>query len=228
MVNIDTRKCNFCKQPIEIHKNNPRGVVYYKKLYYHTACFCEMAERKSLSANGTHKEWQDALNNVSEYEHDAREIVRQRWGDKQAKVELNEYLLSQYNVAAVDNTRFWQGVASLSKGMYKKKCSKRVSTQTLLEAWKWGQQKLDEINKYNKMHNKGPKNDNERIPYDFAIIVKKIPEYLAYKAKQEAAELERQQNSRETIKIDYNKIKAPSKKSGLGDISDLIDELIGL
>lgn len=228
MANVDTRKCNHCKQPIEINRENIRGVVYYKKYYYHTVCFCELAERKSQNTRGKPKEWKEALDNVSEYEDEAREIVRQHWGYREAKDNLNDYLLSQYNVISIDQ-RFWQVVADLNNGMYKNKRCKKVPPQILLEAWKWGQQKkLDETNRYNRIHNKGPKSDNDRILYDLAIIVKKIPEYLAYKAKLEAAELERQQNSKEIVKIDYDKIKAPSKKSGLGDISDLIDELIGL
>lgn len=226
-VDITYRKCNFCKHTIEIRKDNICRVICYKKLYYHTSCFYQLAQEKSKSTDGRKKpaEWQEALDNMSELEAETKKILRQHWGDKEAKYELNDYLLSQYNVTTVD-TRFWQVVADLSNGVYKKKRCKKVSTQTLLETWKWWQQKLNEINKYNKMHRRGPENDEQRIPYDLAIIVKKIPDYLDYKAKQEAAEIERQQNSKENIKIDYSKIKAPGKKSGLGDISDLIDELI--
>lgn len=222
---ITTRKCNECKQPIEIQNDDIRGVVYYKKLFYHTSCFCELAERKSQSKYGKPAEWKEALDNVLKLEAETKKIIQQRWRDKEAKDKLNDYLLSQYNVISID-TRFWQVVADLNNGIYKNKRCKKVSTQTLLDAWKWGQRKLNEINNHKKMNHTGLENDQQRILYDLAIIEKKIPNYLAYKAKQDAAEHERLQTSKESVNIDYSKIKAPTRKSGLGDISDLIDELL--
>lgn len=221
MANVDTRKCNHCKQPIEINRENIRGVVYYKKYYYHTACFCELAERKSQNTRGKPKEWKEALDNVSEYEDEAREIVRQHWGYREAKDNLNDYLLSQYNVISID-TRFWQVVADLNNGMYKNKRCKKVSPQILLEAWKWGQPKLNEANKRNKMNNKGPKDDDQRVSYDLAIIVRKIPEYLAYKAKQEASKTELITKTKRITYADMRR--AEIKHEGLGDISDLLDD----
>ena len=62
--------------------------------------------------------------------------------------------------------------------------------------------------------------------YDLAILIGKMPNYLAYKAKQEAAEAERQREMKEKVKIDYNDVacRAEAKKEGLDDISDLLDE----
>lgn len=220
---VTYRKCHLCKQPIEIKNNNIRGVVYYQNFYYHSSCFCEMAEERSKCTDKRKnpQKWQELLNNMTELEVETRKLLQQHWGDKEAKDELNIYLLSQYNVTTMPD-RFWQVVADLSNGFYKKKRCKKVSTQTLLEAWRWGQRKLNEIDKHNKANHKGPADDNQRISYDLAILVKKIPNYLAYKAKQEAM----QEEIKTTIRIDYNKMIRTDRKieEGLDDISDLLDD----
>lgn len=222
MINVERRKCNFCKQPIEIHRDNPSGVICYKKLYYHTSCFRELAEQNSQKTRGKPKEWKEALDGISELEMETKELMRNYWGNKEAKDALNDYLLSQYNVTTIGDARFWQVVASLNNGMYKNKRCKKVPTQTLLEAWEWGQRKLNDINKRHKMNHSGPKNDNERILYDLAVIVNKIPEYLAYKAKQEAVKSEPVTKIERITYADMQR--AVVKHEGLGDISDLLND----
>ena len=84
---------------------------------------------------------------------------------------------------------------------------------------------LDSINRKNKKNNKGPRSDIERLPYDLAIVVQHIPDYLRAKAKIEAAEAERKEKAKSATRIDYKKIYvAPKKVEGLDDISDLLDE----
>lgn len=220
MKKVVDRKCNACKQPITIQRDNVQGVVYYKELYYHTTCFCELAQRRSQLKRGKPVEWKDALDNVEEYERYAREILSVRLPYKGAKDDLNDYVLSQYNVTAIPG-RFWQVVADLNKGIYKNKRCKKVSTEILLEAWKWGQKKLNEIDKYNRAHHKGPTDDQQRVVYDLAIIVGKIPNYLSYKAKNEAAKEE----AKTITHINYDNMqRTDSRQDGLDDISDLLDE----
>lgn len=96
----------------------------------------------------------------------------------------------------------------------------------ILEVWEWAQKKLDDINRNNKANNRGPTDDNQRLRYDFAIVVNCVPDYLEYKKKQEAEEMERRINRKEVINIDYSKIKTVTNKEGLDDISSLLDELI--
>lgn len=221
MPEISYRKCTACKQPIEIQHDRIRGVVCYKKFYYHTACFCKLAEEKSRSTRGKPADWKNALDNISELEAETRNVLRQHWGDVEAKDDLNIYLLSQYNVTRVPD-RFWQVVAELSNGIYKQKRCKKVSTQTLLEAWRWGQRKLNEIDRYNKMHHKGPTDDSQRILYDLGVLVGKIPNFLAYKAKQEALQEEKKVTN---TRINYNNMQRTEvKHEGLDDISALLDE----
>ena len=225
MVEISHRKCAACKQQIEIQKSDVRSVIYYKSLYYHKQCFAELAEQKSQAKGIRGNAWKEALNNIDEIEIETKRVLESHWGDKEAKDKLNEYLLSQYDVTAVPD-RFWQVAAELSNGFYKKKRCKKVSTQTLLDVWQWGQKNLDKIDVSNKAKHKGPKDGNERILYDLAVLVQHIPQFIAWQKKQKAAEIDREMNRKEDIKVDYNKIKSVSHNDGLDDISDLLDDLI--
>ena len=72
------------------------------------------------------------------------------------------------------------------------------------------------------MNHKGPENDEQRIPYDLAILVRKIPNYLAYKAKQDALQAEVKMPA---PRINYDNMQRTEiKHEGLDDISDLLDE----
>lgn len=220
-----TRKCKACSQQISINRNDVRNVVFYKNCYYHSDCFCDLAAQRVQSSRGKKEEWKAALNNLSQLEKDAKDILSARIPIQSAKNDLNDYLLSQYNVTAIDNSRFWQVVSDLSNGFYKQKRCKKVPTDVLLAAWKWGQHNLNEINKQNKMNHRGPATDNERLLYDLAIIVNKVPNYLAHKAKCEAEMEAMKEKQRNSTRIDYDSLERTEvNKEGLGDISALLDE----
>lgn len=216
-----TRKCHECQQDIPVDKKNITGIVYYKNYYYHMDCFCKLAEEKSKGDRGKPQEWKNALDNIAELERKTKVLLTSRIAHRGATDDLNDYLLSQYNVVEI-GSRFWQVISDLGNGFYKGKRCKKVSADTILGAWKWGQHKLNEINKQNKMNHKGPENDEQRIPYDLAILVRKIPNYLAYKAKQDAFQAEIKM---QTPRINYNDLYiAEVKHEGLDDISDLLDD----
>lgn len=223
------RKCKKCNQSMEIKKDDVRGVICFKNFYYHTSCFCELARNKSQSTDKRVKteDWQNALDNIAKLEIETRKALQKHWGDKEARDALNEYLLDTYDVIAITDSRFWQTVADLSNGEYKKKRCKKVSTETLLNTWKWMQRKLDDINRYNRANHKGPQNDRERIPYDLAIVVKGIPDYLAYKAQSETEEAEKKMAVARTEEIDFSKIKTVTyTDNGIDDLSEILDEFM--
>lgn len=223
MKKVIDRKCNACKQSIKIHRDNVEGVVHHKNFYYHTVCFCELAEHKAKLKSGKPAEWQSALEHIEDLEREAKELITRNSARPARRTDcLNDYLIAQYNVSAVPNSSFWMAVNELENGFYKGRRCKKVPVETLLEAWKWGQRKLDEINKKNKIHHRGPQDDSSRILYDFAILVTKIPNYLAYKAKQEAEQAAAKVN---TSHINYNNIqKTSTQMEGLDDISDMLDD----
>ena len=218
MPDILLRKCQACPLPIEIDMSNINNVVFYKTGYYHKTCFCELAKQRSESTRGKPADWKYALDNVSDLELDAKNKLNYPF----IKDSFNEYLLQTYNVVAVPD-RFWEVTGSLAKGMYKNKKCKPVSIKIIFEAWQWGQHKLNQINKNNKMNHKGPTNDEERILYDLAILVRKIPNYLAHKAKIDA--LQAAAKTEAVSHIHYNNVQSAEIKSeGLDDISAMLDE----
>lgn len=217
----DTRKCYLCKQAIPFNRRNITGIVFYKDHYYHTECFCNYAKKRIESGTSKSSEWKNALDSLAQLESKTKVILTSRTAHRGAKDDLNDYLLSQYNVIRIES-RFWQVIEDLGNGLYKGKRCKKVSVETILGAWKWGQHKLNEINKQNKMNHKGPENDTQRIPYDLAILVGKIPNYLAYKAKQDAMI---EEVKTPMPRINYNNMQRTEiKQEGLDDISDLLND----
>lgn len=222
MPDIILRKCGGCSDAIEINRNNITDILYYKNKYYHSKCFCDIAEKRSKAKRSTAVEWQTALDNLWELEADTKKMLESAW----IKDDLNDWLLSNYDIAVVP-TRFWQIVAELGNGTYKGKRCKPVSMETLLGAWKWGQRKLDSIAKNNKVKRTGPQSDEARIAYDLAILVQKIPMFLAHERKQKAEEIERQNNIKEKISVNYNALSHMAEKQPDDniDISSLIDDI---
>ena len=213
------RKCAKCKGTIRIDHDSIFDIIFYKKLYYHKECFCNLAEERSKSKRGKPEEWKNALDNVLMLETDTTNMLRGLC----AKDDLNVWLLEHYDIATVPS-RFWQIVADLECGKYKGKRCKAVNMETLLGAWKWGQRKLDSIARNNKMNHKGPDSDDARVMYDCSIIVSKVPNYLSHQSKMKMVQVEEKRDSAKTH-INYdNIIRTEVKHEGLDDISALLDE----
>ena len=215
------RKCKKCGKEIIIKRDNVCGVVYYGNYYYHTDCLVEHANEKLQNKRSVTKKWQSVLDDIQQLELTTKEMLRKQMFSIRDTDALNEYLLEKYNLTTID-TRFWQTVRELGNGFYRKKRCKKIDIETLYGAWKWGQHKLDEINKFNKMNNRGPTDNATRLMYDLTIIVQKIPNYLAYKAKLEAAAAEEKSKIRENI--NYNNFERKAEVNGMDDISDMLDE----
>lgn len=221
MPDIVLRKCNACNQPIEIDMNDINDVVFYKTSYYHKACFCDLAKQRANSKRGKPENWQHALDNLADLETDAKYRLEYPF----IKDSFNDYLLKIYNVVAVPD-RLWEVAGALEKGIYKRKKCKPISIKILHEAWQWGQHKLNKINSQNKMNHKGPASDEDRILYDLAILVNKIPNYLSHKAKLEALQAEAKKETKINY-INYDNVQTNKveNNSGLDDISSLLDDI---
>ena len=212
------RKCGGCSDVIEINRNNISDILYHKNKYYHSKCFCEIAEKRSKAKRSTALEWQNALDNLWELEADTKKMLESAW----IKDDLNEHLLSNYDIAVVP-TRFWQIVADLSNGTYKGKRCKPISMQMLYEEWQWGQQKLNGICNKNKTSHKGPQNDEARLLYDLAILIQKYPTFLAYKDKQRAAKKDMERITIDND-IDMSRV-GQCKQEARKDVSDISDDI---
>jgi hypothetical protein len=74
------------------------------------------------------------------------------------------------------------------------------------------------------MGHKGPKNDEARLVYDLAILVNKVPNYLAHEAKIKALQEEAKKETK-INHINYDSMQRTEiKHEGLDDISALLDE----
>ena len=213
------RKCACCKGEIEIDKNSISNILHFQDKYYHLNCFELMAAEKATSKRGKPQMWQDALDRIWELEAETKKMLEHFI----AKDELNVWLLENYNITMIP-TRFWQVITDLEMGKYKGKRCKPVSVDTLCGCWKWGQKKLNEINKYNRSHGKGPMDDSARLMYDLAILTGKIPNYLAYKEKHKMAKNEMARTAMVNDDIDMSKI-AQGKQTKRKDISDISDDI---
>lgn len=213
--------CAVCKKEIEIDINNIHGVARAKSDYYHPDCLIQKAE-KCIKRAKHDKCWDYVINHISECEQDAKEVIYKRyWQDK-----LNEHLLKYYDIITFPD-RFWEMVVDLNAGIYKGKRCKAVSMDLLYHTWAWGQRKLNAIALNNKKNHKGPKNDSDRLGYDLAIVLSKVPNYIAYKNKIDAEEAERKKAQEEKVKINYNNIAKTTETQnyGLDDISGLLDDM---
>ena len=223
---IIERKCAKCKQKITIEKDNIFDVLYFDKSYYHRECFTEMCDKKSQSKRGNPSKWKEALENICTIEINTREMLEQNF----AKNELNEGLLANYDITAVPGT-FWQLIADLENGIYKRKKCKSISMHELLGCWKWGQRKLNEIAARNKTSHTGPQNDVDRLRYDLAILVDKFPLYLKKKTKTEENEARIKEAKEKVVKTNIFNYEALSKqavsnaRTESNNILDLMNEI---
>lgn len=222
MSEIITRKCRHCGGQVILERDNIHGATYYKGGYFHSDCFQEYAQEKLAAAKRSPSIWATILSDISPYETEAVKMTNMHF----KKNDFTSYLLQNYNITAVPES-FWRTIGLLAKGEYKKKQCLPVDMITLFEAWQWWQRNLNRIAVNNKKNNKKQFNNGEdRLKYDLAIIIRKIPNYLSYKAKQEAqiAEMEMQKAQ---PKINYNNIPQKQEKTEnkFDDISDLLDDI---
>lgn len=215
------RKCGACPKPIEIDKEHTSNIVYYKGKYYHSSCFCNIATKRSQSKIKTASEWENALDNLWEIEADTKKMLESAL----AKDDLNEWLLANYDIAAVP-TRFWQMVADLERGIYKGKKCRPISINMLTDMWKWGQKHLNKIDAKNKTNHNGPQNDVDRLRYDLSILISHVGDYIKYTTttKEESAEIKSRVHA--TNKINYEKLYTQSKEKQNDDnILDLMNDI---
>ena len=218
MGDVLKRKCAVCNRTIEIDRNNIVNILQFQGKYYHSQCFKDLATQKAASKRGKPYMWMSALDDIEVLEMETKKILERSF----YKDDLTSHILDNYNVITIPN-RFWQAISELESGQYKGKRCKPVDIHTLCGCWKWGQKKLNEINQYNRGNNKGPSDDELRLMYDLAILVSKMPNYLAYKAKREAVvnEIAR---SAAVQEVDMSKV-GQKKQQEREDVSDIFNDL---
>lgn len=221
MPEMIVRKCTACKEHIEISRNDLANVIYYDKAYYHKACFCERAEKRSQSKCKKQKEWQSALDGIAVLETETKQMLESAW----AKDDLNEWLLGNYDIAAVP-ARLWQVAADLERGVYKGKKCRPISIDMLVDMWKWGQNRLNKIAAKNKTNHMGPQNDTDRIRYDLSILIGHVGDYIKYTTKTKEESVEIKNRVQTTNKINYENLTVQSReKQNDNNILDLMNDI---
>jgi hypothetical protein len=219
--NIIERKCAHCKNTIEINSDNIGGVLQFQLKYYHYNCFEELATKKANSKRGKPEVWREALNNICELEDNTKQMLESAF----AKDELNEWLLNNYDIAAVPS-RFWQVTADLARGVYKGKKCRPISVKMLVDVWKWGQVRLNKINAKNKTIHNGPQNDIDRLRYDLAVLISHVNDYIKSESRAREESEKIKNIVRAANKINYEHINVSVAKEHNDDnILDLMNEI---
>ena len=213
------RKCDKCKELLEINVHDIHDIALRKGKYYHTSCLIDHATKKVDAKKGVWQTWQETIDNIDKYEENAKNTLKNYW----ARDEINNYLISAYDIVSPPD-RLFEVIAQLNNGVYKNKRCNPINNYDLLGAWKWGQHNLDKIYRNNRMRGVGPQTDEERILYDLAVIVRKMPIY--FKRKSEEAAIEANANFESSQpKIEYTNINRTSKPNNEIDILDMLDDM---
>ena len=215
---IITRKCACCKDVIEIDVNDIRDVVYYDKKFYHKECFVEAATKKAANKRSS-LGWKNALDDgLRQITKDAVYNINYCYG----RDLLFEHLLSNYDVYSISSYANML-ISNVVSGKYKGR-SNPILYRNLAECWIDSQSSLNNIYSNNLRLGKSMTGD-QRVIYDLAVVVRTYPEWKR-KQEQKKKKIEnRNVAERRKINIDYTQIQTIKTNSGLGDISDLLDEI---
>lgn len=213
---MSKRKCGTCGQDIVVDRHNLDNIAFYQNRYHHVGCLVDKAN-KGIASGKRVAIWEKLLNRIPELQEEAKKNL----GHGLIRDEFNEYLLNHYDIISVPN-RFWQIIEDIGNGNYRKNKCRPTDIDRIFQTWKWGQSNLDKIASNNKIKNKGPKNDDERLNYDLAIVLKHVPQYLAYEAKNKAVAAEIK-NTSVFEDIDLYRI-GQKKTEKKNDVSDIFDD----
>ncbi len=218
----ETRKCGTCGNPIIVNRQNLDNIAFYQGYHHHIGCLVEKAN-SGIKSGKRVANWQKLLNKMPELQAESK----RKLGHSIVRDEFNDYLLSHYDVVSISNW-FWNVVEDIENGNYKRKKCNPVEMQTIMDTWKWGQHHLDKIAANNKTNNRGPANDDQRINYDLAIVMKHIGDYKKHitSTKEETARVE--EHIEKQNKINYeNLYKQSTSQAKSDDVLDLMDEIFG-
>ena len=216
---LNQRKCEACDDPIIINRSSISNIILYKEKYYHKDCFIARATRLAARKTQYAQEWQQALDNLPTLEAEATNKLTFYF----ERDDLNKYLLEYYNLTEIRST-FWTVISDLYSGIYRGKRCKEITPKEILELWKWGQKNLDTIAVRNKMNNRGPKDGEQRLRYDLAILLKHRIQFQKYLEQKDIAQNEMKENI-PYDNIDISRIgKSPIRTKR--DLSDIADDIL--
>lgn len=216
----ETRKCGTCGKDIIVNRQNLDNIAFYQGYHHHVNCLVEKANRGVESGKRV-ANWERLLGKIPELQAESR----RRLGHSVIQDEFNDYLLEHYDVVAVSN-RFWNIVNELGNGNYKRQKCKPIDIDTIMGTWKWGQHHLDKISANNKAKNKGPSNDDQRLNYDLAIVIRHVGDYKKHITSTKEEEARVTEHIEKQNKINYEELYKQSESQKPSEsILDLMNEI---
>ena len=219
------RKCKVCDavrtKTINIDKDK---FIYYKGSYYHYDCFIKHIEGKEKLIYEEAKKLADKMViKTSESKTVNSLIDRDR---------LTYWIYENYNINVL-SPLFFQKLKQINDGTFAMRINAPITYYDLLQIFKKMKTYLDKINYRNER--KGKKIDIfKRIDYDLAIVINNYDEYLKWKQKQKAEEIENAKikddiNLKKNIQIDnissLQKKENQDSKNKEINIADILDEV---
>ena len=215
-----SRKCSHCGQDINVtDKDNLGHILKYKKQYYHTSCFIELAKSRVARNDRYSASWQEVLNNIDQLIADAKQSITTKVNIKTDA--LNSYLLLCYDVGGGFSSRFWSTIMDIGNGIYKRRRCQPIDCDTLLDMWKYYQKDLDKTYIYNKTRGKDMEGES-RANYDLAILMGKYGAYKKAKAQEEAAAEESKNRTTTINKINYEELYKQTAQYNTNDDNDIL------
>lgn len=216
MVETIERKCQHCKQPIVVDKNDINGIIFFKDYYYHEDCFMTLATKRAANPRSS-PAWKEALNdNLINLKKETISALNYWIG----RDNLWDHLLTNYDINSV-STYVSKKADQIVQGKYGGK-SNPIPYRDFAACWIESQVGLDKIAMKNEHLGKKMTGD-QRINYDMAIVVRRFPEWKKEKEKVE-------QHKKEIInsvvfeEVDMSRI-GQNKQNKKRDMSDVADYL---
>lgn len=212
-----TRKCDDCKEPIIILKEEFLMGLGKTPKFYHKSCYekSRLRDFKSKSAKENYYKKVDRMTTK------AKDYVKNNLD----KDKFFTWIYNNYGVCALANHVFMR-IADINSGTYKG-LTEPITYEDLLDMFKRKKKELDKIANNKERRGKGFKdNVNARLLYDLAVIVAKYDSYKAWKQKQKLYETQTIiKKEEEKNKIDYSKINKNSKENSKVDLGDILEDI---
>jgi hypothetical protein len=218
------RKCTYCDgKGIKSIKVGRDKFIYYNRKYYHYDCFVEYKNK-----NNEYNLSQEQIINLAD------EMVLKTKTIKSVIDSINRdrlvyWLYDYYNVSTFSNL-FFQKLTKINNGTYSDKLIVPISCYDLLQIFKKMKSYLDKVHSNNERNGKIISLNN-RVNYDLAIILNNYDEYMKWKQKQKAENVEKvklQEEVKSKRDIQINNITSIQKNKNNNEeinIADILDEV---
>lgn len=222
------RKCYVCDKPKTKTVNlETDKFIFYSGAYFHYECFIKMyIKKKKKEIELTYEEAKIVADKMV-IKTSENEIVNSLID----KDRLVYWIYDNYRVSVL-SVLFFQKIKQINDGTFSARISTPIPYYDLLQMFKKMKNYLDQVNNKNERKNK--KIDSaRRVEYDLAIVLNNYDEYVKWKQKQKAEEINKAEiKSDIEVKkeININTITSLQRKNNQNEekeinIADILDEV---